>query len=291
MYPRIAPIKGILAMDRGLRYLVVKPTLFCTAACPICALRRDLFSRKLGHQPLSSDEWVGVIRDAHALGCSDLRVSGGEPTLYPGLAALVGAASDLGMHTGVNTNGSALSPELLESLLVAGLDSVTVSIYSHDPSKHDLMRREPGLFRRAVHALRRAADMSGLEVNINTVLTRANLLEFDKILELALQLGADSLHVSYLEGDMEKKWLPRVGMIRTFRAEVIPRAEAVLREHLRKFQATNVHRIKTETHEDEHIGALECFVSLFKSIGRFDFLLIDDPNISCGATRIITCRV
>jgi MoaA/NifB/PqqE/SkfB family radical SAM enzyme len=215
-------------MPYKLRRLVIKPTLACTAHCPSCALRLKLYRECRDEKSLDLDQWRVIIQDAHRLGCTDLHISGGEPTLYPELIELVEMGTRWGMVTNVNTNGSCIPPGMARELARAGLGSITVSLYSWQAQVHDQARQEPGLFERAIGAIERLQAQPGLLVDLQTLLSNYNVLDFDRFLEMAYRLGVGYVYVSYIEGDVEKRWLPTLGQIRQFRAEVLPRAKALI---------------------------------------------------------------
>jgi MoaA/NifB/PqqE/SkfB family radical SAM enzyme len=218
-------------MPYNMRRLVIKPTLECTACCPTCALRLDLYEQRKREQSLSLAQWTDAIEDARRLGCTDLHISGGEPSLYPHLVKLIETATRLGMTTNVNTNGSPVSPELAHSLADAGLDSITVSMYSCRADLHDWARQEAGLFGQAIEAIGYLQARPGLLVDLQTILARYNVLEFDRFVEMAYQLRVGYVYVSYVEGDVEKRWLPTGEQIQRFRAEITPGAQAIIRRH------------------------------------------------------------
>lgn len=215
-------------MPYKLRRLVIKPTLACTAHCPSCALRLKLYRECRDEKSLDLDQWRVIIQDAHRLGCTDLHISGGEPTLYPELIELVEMGTRWGMVTNVNTNGSRIPPGMARELARAGLGSITVSLYSWQAQVHDQARQEPGLFERAIGAIERLQAQPGLLVDLQTLLSNYNILDFDHFLEMAYRLGVGYVYVSYMEGDVERRWLPTLDQIRQFRAEVLPRAKALI---------------------------------------------------------------
>ena len=63
--------------------------------------------------------------------------TGGEPTLRADLVELVDAAQ--WFVTRLNTNGRLLTPELCRKLYDASLDSVQVTLYSHDTDIHNAL--------------------------------------------------------------------------------------------------------------------------------------------------------
>jgi radical SAM protein with 4Fe4S-binding SPASM domain len=218
--------------------LVIKPTLACTAACPTCALRRDLYRKRIHDPSLTLEQWRQVIEDARSLGCTRLHISGGEPTLYSGLTDLIRWGKNLGLETNVNTNGSVIGAELAEQLASAGLDSITVSLYGWNAAVHDKARQEQGLFDRALHAIRCLNARGKLRVDVQTVLANFNVTEFAGFLEMAYRLQVGNIYVSYVEGDTAGNWLPEESQIEHFHAVCLPEIETLIDKysapHLKK---------------------------------------------------------
>jgi MoaA/NifB/PqqE/SkfB family radical SAM enzyme len=180
---------------------------------------------------LSLQDWKKVISDAHALGCKDFHISGGEPILYPGLIDLIQTAVKLGMRTNINTNGSRINLETARKLAETGLEGITVSLYSWRADVHDSMRVEKGLFERAVRAIYFLKEHTDIRVDLQTILGKANLLEFDKMMAFAYDLKAGNLYVSYMEGEKNNPWLPTKEQIRLFRTNVMPKVLEVIRQN------------------------------------------------------------
>ncbi len=62
----------------------------------------------------------------------------GEPLLYPELSEAVRITRDNGMEAWVTTNGSLLTPRLLEEFRAAGLSHLTISLQTPDAPTFDL---------------------------------------------------------------------------------------------------------------------------------------------------------
>jgi MoaA/NifB/PqqE/SkfB family radical SAM enzyme len=69
------------------------------------------------------------------------------------------------------------------------LGTLFVSVDSATESLHDSFRRRKGSFRRAVDALREAANV-GLRTRLSTVVSRLNVSDLEPIAHLALEYGA-----------------------------------------------------------------------------------------------------
>jgi MoaA/NifB/PqqE/SkfB family radical SAM enzyme len=217
-------------------HLVLKPTLACTARCPTCSTRKDLHVAKGHDQPLELADWKNLFREVQVLGLSKLTLSGGEPTLYGELLELVDAGKDYGWEIGLNTNGSLIDRDYARRLKSAGLNAVSLSVYSAQPDLHDRMRGHPGLWQKAVRAANEFVDIRerqdpSFRVQMQTLLCRENFKDFSERIRLAYQLRVCGITFSYLEGDyQERQHLLNEEQIQEFKRQVVPEAVAIIRE-------------------------------------------------------------
>jgi len=80
---------------------------------------------------LTLEQWKQVIAKTWELGIPHIVFTGGEPTMYEGLAELVARSEEFGQVTGMVTNGRNLAkPGYLHGLVVKGLDHVQVTVLS-----------------------------------------------------------------------------------------------------------------------------------------------------------------
>lgn len=137
-----------------------------------------------------------VVRDAAALGYDVLNVSGGEPFLYPELAALLRSAREAGMRTTVTTNGVALTQRRIG--VIRGLVDLVVVSLDGDRATHDRIRDQEGCFDRALAGIRRLTE-AGIPVGVVTTLTQGNATQLDEVAVAAAGSGALLLQVHPLE--------------------------------------------------------------------------------------------
>ena len=95
------------------------------------------------------------------------------------------------------TNGTLLTPEIARRIRDSGVRRVSISIDGATEETHDEFRAIPGSFRRALKGIGHLKDV-GMSVQINTTISRHNYREAPQILQLALKLGIDALHVFLL---------------------------------------------------------------------------------------------
>ena len=85
---------------------------------------------------LSSEEWIAIMHKAYNNGIPHLLFTGGEPTLRDDLPKLLWAAEELGLVTGLLTDGTKLGDDdYRHTLLVNGLDHLMMLL---DPDKPEM---------------------------------------------------------------------------------------------------------------------------------------------------------
>jgi len=235
--------------DYNLDRLVIKPTLFCTANCKGCRSRTELHRSKRIEESLSVDHWRTVLRDARSLGLKEVTISGGEPTLYPHLMELIDVGKKTGLFVRLNTNGSRITEAFAEDLLAAGLDAVSISIYSHTPEIHDAFRRQKGLWNKAVQAVRIFAELKRKRypdffIRTMSIMLRENFRSLDDLILLHQQLGSLQMDFAYLEGDFSGRNLLSEAEITEFRNDVVPRLEEFCHGLDPRIREQAVHRVR-----------------------------------------------
>ena len=139
----------------------------------------------MGETPeLSTEQWKTALALLRKANIPQVTFTGGEPTLRSDLVELVQAAA--WFVTRLNTNGRLLTPALCQKLYDASLDSVQVTLYSHDKDIHNALVGADG-FDDTVAGIR-AAVAAGLSVSVNTPLCSLNTA-YDETLRFVHGLG------------------------------------------------------------------------------------------------------
>ncbi len=188
--PITAPYKADLALSYG-----------CNNACPHCYNRPESQSQKsplptnLRSVPgegqgegLSVLQWKKILRKLADVGVPHVIFTGGEPTLFPGLDELIRKAEQLGLITGLNTNGRRLADRAyVDSLAQAGLSHVQITLQSCRPEVHNAMSGADS-FAETCQGITNALA-AGLHVITNTTLTRRNVDHAWQTVDFLHQLG------------------------------------------------------------------------------------------------------
>lgn len=174
------------------RVVQLHPGLRCNLRCRHCYSSSGPAARGM----LPAGKLCGLLDVLQAEGFGGVGISGGEPLLYPGLAAVLAHARSLGLVRTVTTNGMLLDEARATEL--AGLaDLVAVSLDGL-PESHNRTRGHPRAFEimygRLEH-LRRA----GVPFGFIFTLTMSNLDELPGVTDLAIAAGAGLLQVHPLE--------------------------------------------------------------------------------------------
>ncbi len=150
---------------REIRDLRISLTDRCNLRCVYCMPEEMVFKPR--EELLTDDEILIVMRAAADLGVRKVRLTGGEPTVRPGLVDLVrriAAIPGIG-DVAMTTNGIRLT-QLARPLAEAGLDRVNVSLDSLDAEKFRRITRW-GRLQDVLDGLdaARAAGLSPIKLN------------------------------------------------------------------------------------------------------------------------------
>ena len=162
----------------------------CNQKCIFCYAAGQEMGKA---RELTTQEWKLAIDLLEKARVPMVTFTGGEPTQRADIAELVGYAKR--MVTRLNTNGVNLTPELVQQLKAAGLDSLQVTLYSHDEAVHNAL---VGSCHHAdtIQGIRNAVA-AGLDISINTPLCQKNA-DYEKTLAFIQSLGVRFVTVSGL---------------------------------------------------------------------------------------------
>jgi radical SAM protein with 4Fe4S-binding SPASM domain len=117
----------------------IETTSRCNLSCPMCA--RQLAGPEWKNVDMSRAELeqaLGALAPACEL---VLPFAGGEPLLHPDLAWLIGAVHESGRRTELATNATLLNGRISRDLLLAGLDTLIVSLDAATAQSYAKIRR------------------------------------------------------------------------------------------------------------------------------------------------------
>ena len=175
----VGTLSAPLRMDLALTYR-------CNNKCTKCYVdsTREIVE-------LTTEEWKKVLDKLFEIGIPHVTFTGGEPTLREDLPKLVEYAEDLGILTGIISNGRMFKDKkLVDELVTAGIDHFQITIESHDPIVHNQLAGCTNAWQETVEGIKNIVP-TPVYLMTNTTLTPYNVPEIEKTIEFLASLGID----------------------------------------------------------------------------------------------------
>ena len=143
-----------------------------------------------------TEEVLRKIDRGYKQGFRILEFIGGEITIRPDFFDLVSYAKKIGFEdVRITSNGRLFSyPEFTQKAWQAGLKVVVVSLYGHNKRLHEAVTRTPGSFKQCVQGIKNISKIKGMDLIINTVVSRINYKFLYQIGQFIHQLGVREWH-------------------------------------------------------------------------------------------------
>lgn len=183
--------------------LEIKPPLWvllelthkCPLECSYCYNQLDFVNTK---DAMSKDDWFRVMDEVRELGAVQLGISGGEPLLNKDIVDIVQKANDLKFYTNLITSGVGAPKGIVKKLKDAGLKTVQLGIQSHDENTMTLITNNKNSYKEKIAFAKEVKD-AGLQLIVNTCITRQNIHQVGEIIEFAETLGANYLEIANIQ--------------------------------------------------------------------------------------------
>jgi len=177
-----------------LRMVAWEVTRRCNLSCAHCRA-----SAERGPYPgeLTKEEGLRLLDEIASFSKPVVILTGGEPLLREDILALARHGTERGLRMVMAPNGTLIDEEKAAGIKASGIQRVSISLDGAAGETHDRFRRVAGAFSGALRGIKHLKD-AGVEFQINTTVTRANLEELPDILHLAVKLGAAAYHMFLL---------------------------------------------------------------------------------------------
>ena len=181
-----------------LRKLYIEPTSVCNLNCVTCI--RKNWQESNGY--LSQPTFNRLVKQMKALPSLESVMFGGfgEPMSHPDILTMVKAIHELGIKTGMTTNGTQLTHDKIMGLFEAGLDDLWVSIDSVRPSKFNEIR-EGADFDQVYDHLKHFKTINKksnhkIHLGIAFVVTKDNVEDLSRLRHFAGSVWAEKISIS-----------------------------------------------------------------------------------------------
>ena len=169
-------------------------TLKCNLKCPHCYI--NAAERKLPDE-LSTDAAKMLMHQITEVSRPLLILSGGEPLLREDIFELLKYGKELGLRMAMASNGMLIDEHIAKKLKETGISTVSISLDSSIPERHDEFRGVKGSWEYAIRAIK-ALRKSDIQVQVNTTVTKQNYDEIENIMTMIENLGVENFHLFFL---------------------------------------------------------------------------------------------
>lgn len=159
----------------------------CNLRCSHCYILHKIKNPDI--QSLDIGKTKDIIRQLSTLGCIDLRITGGEPTLHSDVLSFIQEARSLHMYTVFKSNGTTFSNELFSKDYAKDPAHEThISIYGSNPETHDRFTNTRNSFSRTMKGLGNLAE-HGILCTVVCTVWKGNVNQLKSIKKLINEMG------------------------------------------------------------------------------------------------------
>jgi len=142
---------------------------------------------------LSTKECFRIIDEILDVGKPVLILSGGEPLLRHDVLELTEYAVSKGLRVALGSNGTTINKDIALRLKQAGIARIGVSLDFPIAELQDKFRGKAGAFEAALAGIDEARR-AGIDVQVNSTITKLNAHYLDELLVMAMKVGAVAFH-------------------------------------------------------------------------------------------------
>ena len=177
-----------------LRLVAWETTRRCNLACKHC---RAVAEDHPYENELDTKASFKLLEQIKEVGNPIIILTGGEPLLRNDIFDIAAYGTKLGLRMVMAPNGTLITEDSAKKMKESGIKRISISLDGSTPETHDDFRGIKNAFEKSIQGIE-IAKQAGIEFQINTTITKTNLDQIPKILELAENLGAVAHHIFLL---------------------------------------------------------------------------------------------
>lgn len=160
----------------------------CNLRCCHCYLGDERLGAPSSGAEADASFWCNLIDQVAEAGCLFLLLTGGEPLLHPGFAAVYGRARERGLLVTVFTNATLVDSATTAMLAEQPPQLVEVTLYGASQEVFEQVSGVPGSHRRCLEGLDALAT-AGVRVGLKAMIMAESRHEIPAMRELARRRG------------------------------------------------------------------------------------------------------
>jgi len=174
----------------GLQLVAWEITRSCNLFCAHCRASAD--NNKYSGE-LTTGECYRLIDQILEIGRPIMILTGGEPLVRKDVFSIAKYAVNKGLRVVIGTNGTLITEEIASQMKDIPISRIGISLDFPTASLQDGFRGKAGAFEAVMQGIANARK-AGIEVQINCTVTRLNVTYLNRLLSLALEVGAVAFH-------------------------------------------------------------------------------------------------
>lgn len=171
-------------------------TCRCNFDCRMCYIHRSQFDASARAAERDAAWWLALARSARDAGMLTLLLTGGEPLLRPDFPEIYTACRNLGLLVSVNTNGTLLTPELVQLLAHTPPQRINLTLYGASRETYAALCGRPKAYDRVLWAID-ALQAAGVPLKLNFTETPYNQADAPAVYAFARARGLRVDAVTY----------------------------------------------------------------------------------------------
>jgi heme b synthase len=165
-----------------------------TSSCNLfCAHCRGSAGSEPSKDEMTTGEALRLIDQILEVGQPIIILTGGEPLMRGDVFEIAEYAAGKGLRVVMGTNGTLVTAETAARLKDVPVSRLGISLDFPSPDLQDEFRGQPEAFAAALAGIANARN-AGLEVQINSTVTKLNVGYLEDLLALAIEAGATAFH-------------------------------------------------------------------------------------------------
>lgn len=119
---------GVRAVRHMPLFVSVEPSNVCQLRCPECPVGQAVERKGTAPRLMHEKVWKRILEQVAACAYTIQFYFQGEPLLNPRLPQMIAEAKTKGLYTIISTNAQAMTPQMAEQLVSAGLNRIIISM-------------------------------------------------------------------------------------------------------------------------------------------------------------------
>lgn len=173
--------------------VVWEVTHLCNYRCVHCCSKSGIAQRET---ELTYSEIIRVLDELKTEDVQEIYYSGGEPFIRSDMFDILRETRKRGILANISTNGSFLTPSLVQKLKEIDVNLIHISLDSDQEEKYNMFRGGD-YYKKTIEAINNA-KRAGLYVRVGAVIWRDNADRLQEMIEFLTSLGVDEVVFNWL---------------------------------------------------------------------------------------------